>query len=122
MQRTFYHHVAVLELLEARQAQLIHQMIQLALVARPEPGRPEVEAIGDFPRAAGHRAWSPGRHGYDAPTERLARLKQHVIPDTTLLQQVCGVQTAQAAADDDYARCRQHRTVPIVPLRWPVLR
>ena len=52
----------------------------------------------------------------------LARLKQHVIPETILLQQVCGVQAAQTATDDDNLRCLHLQTFPVVPLRWPVLR
>lgn len=97
-------------------------MIQLALVAGPEPGRPEVDAIGGFRRGVKDRAWNRSRHGHDAPTEHLACLEQHVIPETTLLQQVCGVQAAQTATDDDYACCLHFQTIPVAPLRWPVLR
>ena len=111
-------HIALIELRKACQTQLRHKVIELRLKRRPEPGRPEVEAIDGRDRGIHRRALGVDRQ--DAPAQPRARLQQHHIVDALLRQQPGRRQPAETTSDDRHTCTLEAHTVSA--LKCPVLR
>lgn len=101
VERALEQHVTVIVLLEALQSQLLHQPVQLVLLAGPEPGGAEVETVGLLRRAGclGVLRSTCCRHGQDASTQGVAHLDQAPV-DALLLQPPGRVQATEATTDD----------------------
>jgi len=111
LRRALDEHVAVFDLRKAVDPQLGDQLVELRLQRRPEPARPEVEAIE---RGFGHvHERSCGVDREDAATQGGARLQQHDVAQALLPEPPRGHQARQAPADDgDAGSKRRHAASP----------